>query len=205
MPDYLKPIFTASAIFALLASMLSAPLYATPTVPQNGSEQRSSEPASKDAKNVRDTRPEAVQEIIEEARARCRALRGAFSMPVSAVRDDLDLNNDSNPDYLVDGTAFQCDRGNSRSFQTSPRRASQYITLIMSDEGQGHTVHQFNTSAYDLIRLKGEDVIILHELRENCSRRRTSHSRTRYRQNEAEKPGCYRALVWRDGIFATAR
>ena len=218
MPDFMKFIRTAAvytaytSCMALMVQMASPALFAGNTAEiRDGTEIRDKteiqdETAPRSSKSsAQNARPEVIQEIIEEARTRCRGMRGAFSMPVNAVHDDLDLNRDGNPDYLIDGTAFKCNRGNSRTFQTGPQRRNQQITLIMSDDRHSYTVHQFNTNAYDIIRFNNEDVLMLHEPKESCSRKRANQSRTRYRQDEEQQPGCYRALVWRGGIFAAAR
>lgn len=148
--------------------------------------------------------PDTIQEVIENARTRCRGMRGAFSMTASAIRNDLDLNNDGKNDYLVDGNMFKCDRGNSRSYRIGSRPSNQRITIIMS-ETPDYTVHEFPTAKYNIIDFNDEKILMIHEAEENCSSRRKVRPVARYNQNKLQGPGCYRALVWRGGIFSSAR
>ncbi|UTW55994.1 hypothetical protein [Kordiimonas sp. SCSIO 12610] len=156
------------------------------------------------AQNAPEREPTAIQEIIEDARTRCRGMRGAFSMKTSAVRNDIDLNGDGIKDYLIDGNAFDCDRGNARSYRTNSRLRNQRITLIMS-ETSDYTIHEFPTTAYQIVDFDDENILLIREAEENCNSRKPVRPVSTYRQGQLIGPGCYRALVWRDGIFSAAR
>jgi low affinity Fe/Cu permease len=154
--------------------------------------------------------PSAIQEVIENARSRCRGMRGAFAMKASAVRNDIDLNGDGALDYLIDGNAFECDRGNARSYSTNQTGRSslglrnQRITIIMSEKSD-YTIHEFPTARYDIIDFNDEKILMIHETEDNCISRKKVRQITTYQQGQLIGPGCYRALVWRDGIFSAAR
>jgi hypothetical protein len=148
--------------------------------------------------------PNEIQEVIDEARARCRGLRGAFSMPTGAVRSDIDLNSDGVNDYLIDNNIFECDRGTSRSYRASRGFSpDNKVTAIISENG-GFTTHEFLALDYRIVSFDDEALLILREPEDSCNSRQVLRPLNRD-GSKLVGPGCYRALVWRDGIFASAR
>jgi len=148
--------------------------------------------------------PNEIQEVIDEARARCRGLRGAFSMPTGAVRSDIDLNSDGVNDYLIDNNIFECDRGASRSYRASRGfNPDNKVTAIVSENSE-FTTHEFLALDYRIVSFDDEALLILREPEDSCNSRRVLRPLNRD-GSKLVGPGCYRALVWRDGIFASAR